>query len=201
MRKFLFAFAMSIHFVIPALTAQEKSIQTIERIPTSIDEFNSYRVKASTTPEGGAAVFVTAMLMYSQNEILGMQAFTMILDKSKLVENSTSPIYDKLSPSPATYEEIKQYFGKHKDYLANAYIVGTSPSNAYMLPAAPYQVELNRNASSVQADGTVRLFISTTGADIPRPIVLKQNSRGLWKVVSYNALFVNVRLGDNINKM
>ena len=128
------------------LMAQTKSLQSIENIPTNIEAFNTYRTKVSTTPEGAAAAFVTAMLMYSNDEKLGLQAFTSILDKSKLTENSTNPVYAGLSPTPATYEEIKNYFGKQKDYLANAYILGTSAANNYLLPPAPYQIELIQNA-------------------------------------------------------
>lgn len=190
MKNLLFTAALFCLAVAQSLA--QNVTKTLNKVPSDMEEFIALRNDLATTPEGGAAVFIAAMMMYTEDEALGMQAFTVALDQARLVEGGKG-IYMGFSPAPGVQQDIRNYYGKHKDHLANAYIVGTTHKNNYLLPAAPYKMEFSRNKYSEQTDGAIRLFIKCNGADSPRPITLKKNNRGIWKVTNYSSLFVGVR--------
>jgi hypothetical protein len=191
MKKWFISALMLCAFCAQQATAQ--ITKTINKLPTNMEDFVALRNELSSTPEGGAALFVTAMLMYSQDEALGMQAFTVALDQQRLVEGGTKAVYMGFSPAPGVAQDIRNYYGKHKDHLGNAYIVGTTYTNNYKLSSPPYKIEFTRNNYTEQTDGSMRIFIKCNGADSPRPITLKKNNRGVWKVTTYSSLFVGVR--------
>ena len=70
--------------------------------------------------------------------------------------------------------------------------LGTSPDNGYTLPEPPYTLEITRNPYSEINENTVKVFVLSSGADSPRPVTLKQNSRGIWKV-SVESLILGIR--------
>lgn len=191
MKQFLFAALLFSCFLAPQAKAQ--ITQSIAKVPTTIEDFVELRNQLASTPEGGAATFVVAMMMYTENETLGMQAFTVVLDQNNLVEGGTKSVYMGYSPSLGVQQDIRNYYGKHKDHLANSYIVGTSHTDNYKLSSAPYKMAFTRNRYTEQTDGSMRIFIKCNGADTPRPITLKKNNRGIWKVTNYSSLFVGVR--------
>jgi len=65
-----------------------------------------------------------------------------------------------------------------KDYVPRSYLKGTSPENDYE-PAQPYIIEVLENPYSYDNDGYAKLYIRSSGADSPRPIVLKQKQAGI----------------------
>ncbi len=48
----------------------------ITNIPKTIEEFVEMRDRISTTPIGGAASFVVAMIIYTRDIYLGLNCFT-----------------------------------------------------------------------------------------------------------------------------
>ena len=59
------------------------------------------------------------------------------------------------------------------------YFVGSTPENDYQ-PNAPYTVEVSENQYSYEEQGIAKLFISSGGADSPRPIKLRKAKDGKW---------------------
>lgn len=170
------------------LFAQSKTL-SLAGVPKNMDDLLALRNQQANSPEGGGLVFVAAMLMYAQDEALGMQAFTLALDQSRLTEGT---IYKDFAPLAGVQQDIKNYFGKHKDHLANTYILGTKTQDNYKLPAAPYKMDFSRNKYSTQSNGDVKVFVKCSGAASPRPISLRKNDKGIWKVVEFSSLFVGV---------
>lgn len=164
------------------LSAQQ-TIQTTE-VPTTIDEFLEFRNQVATTPEGGAAVFSMALMMYTNNQELGLQALTIALDRSELSEGE---VYKGYQPQNSINYHLSNLL--RKPYTARSYVLGTSPENGYKLPNN-LKFKLTRNSYSEQSNGDIKVFIKCTGASTPRPITLRKNNRGYWKAVNYNSLFV-----------
>lgn len=173
--------------------AQAPVVKTFSKIPNSVEEFIELRDREATTPEGGAMMMVIALLMYTKDADLGMKAYTIALDQMNLVEGGTGAVYMGFSPTRGAKYDLENYYGKHKDHLGNTYILGTNVNSNYRLPAAPYKIEMTRNKYSEQTDGQIKVFIKCSGADSPRPVTLRKNNRGIWKVTSYSSLFVGVR--------
>lgn len=162
----------------------------ISNIPTTIENFISIRDDLSATPQGGAAIFIVAMLMYVQNEELGMQAFTIALDRNNLVEDNSG--YKGFKPDKSFIYMVQNYL-KPRPYLANSYILNTSHLNGYSLPSKPYKIKLSTNPYSNISEDEIKLFIECSGADSPRPIIMKKNDKGIWKTSNYSSLFVGIK--------
>lgn len=186
--KNLIILSLVLSFSLSNVYAQETV--KIKSIPDNIDDFLELRDQVSKSPEGAAALFVVAMLMYTKDKAIGNDAFTIASDLSLLKE--TNGGYKGFAPGGNMASMIKNYFAP-KPYLAASYIAGTSPKNGYKLSAAPYKVVLTRNTYSTQSNGDVKVFVACSGADSPRPVTLRKNNRGIWKVVNYSSLFVGVR--------
>lgn len=185
--KFFWLFALSLFLCSPVLQAQELQIPSI---PSDLDAFLELRDDLAQTPQGGAAIFVTAMLMYEQDKELGLQAFTIALDRNLLSKNQSG--YKGFVPKRSFQSNLRSYFAP-RSYIGRSYVKGTSPEKGYTLPDAPYRMQLSTNIHSEQSDGSMRVFIKSSGADSPRPVTLKQNNRGLWKVTNYSSLFMGMR--------
>jgi len=174
-----------------SLSAQASSPNVdIGALPTDMDDFHALRDRVSTTPEGGAALFVVAMNIYVQDQKLGEDMFTVALNRSELRENAGG--YKGFSPSGYFMSYARDYLAP-KPYLAASYILDTSPDTQYTLPEPPLTVSSSRNRYSEQSNGDIKVFVACSGADSPRPLVLRANNRGIWKVVNYNSLFVGIR--------
>ncbi|MCP4443456.1 MAG: hypothetical protein GY810_31520 [Aureispira sp.] len=170
-------------------TNAQKTIK-IDKMPSTIEDFLTLRNEISKTPEGGAALFVAAMHMYTKDKTIGNNAFTIASDRSLLKE--TGEGHKGFAPAGNMASMIKNYFAP-KPYLAASYFAGTSPKNGYQLPSAPYKVVLTRNTYSTQPNGDIKVFVKCSGADSPRPVTLRKNNRGIWKVINYSSLFVGIR--------
>ena len=165
----------------------------LSQIPTSIDEFVQIRNEIANTPEGGAASFVLAMIVFEKDRKMGEDALTIVLDRTNLVESMNG--YKGFSPG----QSIKYHLGRFdsRPYWGRTYILGTSPENAYALPEQ-LNVETLRNATSEQSNGDIKVFVKCTGADSHRPITLRANDKGIWKAVECSSMFLDMRAPQQI---
>ncbi len=162
----------------------------IESLPQSTEEFISLRDKIATTPEGGAAVWVVAAILYARNPTLGRQCLIIASDKSLL---TTSPKgYMGFDFGQNSDFLIKQL--DSKQYVPNSYVQGTKTENQYTLPATPYSIACSTNPYSGNvAEGRLKVFLQCTGADSDRPVTLVKNDKGIWKVLEFSSLVVGVK--------
>lgn len=170
------------------VTAQETSIDLPE-VPATIEEFVAFRDATATTPEGGAAVFVLAMLQYVADEKLGLEALTVALDRYHL--SKSNAVYRGFGPGLSVRRQFKDYLGT-RPYLAASYVAGTSPDTGYQLPEQ-LKVSLSRNAYSNLAPNRIKVFVACSGAASPRPMTLQVNNRGIWKAYEFSSFLVGVR--------
>ncbi len=168
-----------------------KTDQTVEipALPTTIEEFVALRNDLATTPHGGVAVYMVALVLYSNDVDLGLKCLTVAMDASEL---SDGDAYKGKSPSRMRLRELKDRIGA-KPYIARSYFLGTSPENTYELPSGSLSVKIRHQAIDVITDERAKLFVYSTGADSPRPAIVQKNNRGLWKAKGYNSLDVGVR--------
>ena len=160
----------------------------IDKIPETLDEFLAMRDKLSKTPEGGAATFIVAMIIYTQNEKLGNKCFTIALDKRNLQREI--PGYKGYAPSRA----FLYYMPLLRKYpwIPYSYVEGTSPEKGYKLQGKKFKFVFSPNQYDQYSEDNVKLFVSSTGGVRPRPINVVRNNRGIWKVKGYSSLFVGV---------
>lgn len=169
---------------------QELEVEVGE-IPNDVEGFLAIRDRLATTPEGGAAVFTLALVCLARDEALGRAALTIAIDRSQLSQGDKG--YKGFQPSNRELQAFKERIAS-KPHVALSYLAGTSPENGYTPPAGPVSVKLrNQGLAHERSDDSAKLFVHSSGADSPRPLVLAKNNRGLWKAKSWSSLTVGVR--------
>ncbi len=99
-------------------------------------------------------------------------------------------------PSPMSVRDkqfIRDRFMDGKDYVPRSYFDGAVPENDYE-PATPYTISVFDNAHSRDIEGCLRLFVTSGGADSPRPITLRiKPSTGEWFLWEYSGILTGIR--------
>lgn len=187
MRTLLLATAITFALTTPAL-AQGKDSITIKAMPKTNEEFVKLRNAQATTPEGGAAMFLLAMLAWEKDKDLGEPFFTIALDKGQLKKGKGG--YKGYAPGNSAMFLIKRIDGKK--VFPKAYVKGTTTKAGYAAKA-PFTFKFMRNKHSKQTNGDIKVYVYCSGADTPRPVRLRKNNRGLWKVVEFSSLVVGMK--------
>ena len=106
-----------------------------DRVPEEIEAFVALRNQVATTPQGGAAMMVVALLAYVEDEELGRQCLTVAVDRGRLSQGAKG--YKGWQLSNRDLQFLRgQLAGK--EYLAHSYVEGTGPESGYCLPDPPY---------------------------------------------------------------
>jgi hypothetical protein len=164
----------------------------IAAVPTTLDALIDLRDRAARTPEGGAVMMVTALLLVADDPDgeLGRHALTIAVDRSRLTPDPAG--YKGWSLSKRDLRHIERQMRAHP-YTPRSYVVGTNAENGYRLPDPPLRFRVSDNPHSGDVDeGRYKVFVASSGADSPRPVTLQRNNRGLWKAVAWSSLTVGV---------
>lgn len=162
---------------------------TIQKLPTTIEEFETLRNQLSTSPEGGATAFMVALKIFTSDQQLGHQCFVLTVDRNNLSQGN---VYKGFQLNNSDISRLKSQI-KYNPKLADSYIKGGLPENNYSINQ-PYVYEYSTNPTSgSEADGYMKLFIKCYGADSPRPIHVKKNNRGVWKVSNWSSVIVGIK--------
>lgn len=163
----------------------------VESLPTSIEDFVALRDQLAQSPQGGAAIFATALLIYAENEDLGRQVLTIAVDRGRLREGASG--YKGWELQPQELRRLDERV-RARPHLARSYVQGTSPERGYQLPEGPLSFEVSDNPHSGDlAAGRYKVFVASSGADSPRPVTLLRNNRGYWKATEWSSLTSGVR--------
>lgn len=192
-------------FSLSAVAAEKKSFQeamksplgsrillaeeslSLDKIPQSVEEFVALRDKIALDPRGGFAMFVCAMIIYGKDKTLGLKCLTLSLDQSLLTKSSSSSSYKGFSPKSDTLYLIQQI--DKFPWLGGIYVEGTTAENSYTLKEkGPYKI--NFNQLTKDKENEVRLYAFTTSDNLPRPITLKKNDKGIWKALNISSVVV-----------
>ena len=162
-----------------------------DHVPGSIEKFVTLRDQVAMTPQGGAAMMVVALLAYVEDEQLGQQCLTVAVDRGQLSEGPKG--YKGWQLSNRNLQFVRgQLAGKA--YLVRSYIQGTAPENGYRLPEPPYEIACTDNRhSGDSASGSYKVFVACSGAATPRPVTVKVNDKGIWKVSEWSSLLVGIQ--------
>jgi hypothetical protein len=159
----------------------------LPKIPVSVDEFIMLRDSLAQDPRGGYVMFICAMIVYGKNKELGLQCMTLMLDQSLLKKGGSKPAYKGYSPGADAMYLIRQI--DKFPWLGAIYIDGCALENSYSLPAkGPYVIRFNQ--LTLDETDQVRLYAFTSSGNLPRPITLKKNDKGLWKALNISSVVV-----------
>lgn len=188
---------LSVYFVLffatQALYAQSKEIK-IDKLPENVEDFVKMRNDIAKTPEGGAAVFIAALMNFSKSQDLGMQCLTVALDKSNVTRGK---VYKGFRPGRGIMYHVDRITGyKRWSYLGFAYTKGATAEKNYKVEM-PFIVASFRNKySGDESKGRVKVFIEVDGFRA-RPIILKRNKKGYWKALGVSSMFLDLKKPAN----
>ncbi len=162
---------------------------TISSMPSTIEEFVTLRDQISTTPEGGASLFLLALKIFTENENLGKQCLVVTADRNALQEGDD---YKGFKIRNSDMSLIKSQLSKNNK-IPNSYIQGATPENNYAVnPPFVYSFSTNKYSGN-EAEGQIKLFVKSYGADSDRPITVKRNNRGIWKASNWSSVIVGIK--------
>lgn len=175
-----------------ALWADGKKEMTIDKLPSTTEEFVEMRNKIAKTPEGGAYMMMVTLLTMSKDEALGTQFLTITLNKRNITNGNVYKGYKPGSSIQYHLDRVKRGGKNFWEYTPYGYVKGATPDNKYQVEM-PYTIVLSRNRySGDESKGKVKVFIDCYGV-MPRPVTLKRNSRGYWKVYEMSSFFLPVQ--------
>lgn len=185
MKKLLLASLLALICLQPVLADEVK----LAKVPSSAEEFTQMRDEIATTPEGGAAMTVAALLAFSKDKEVGLQCLTLILDQRNVMKGDVIKGYAPLGSIMYHVNRISGY--NMWPYLGFAYLKGATHKTDYAV-SAPYTVETKRQKNSGSDEsGSVKIFVHCDGFS-PRPVTLHRNDKGIWKAYEMSSLFLNV---------
>lgn len=159
----------------------------IVSLPKTAEEFRSLRDAAALTPEGGAALFVLALNAYVKDTAFGEACVTMMLANDPLLLEKADPgAWKGFQPSKNSEFLLKQllrYAG-----IARSFVCGTKIADDYALPPLPWTLRVARNKYSALENGDLKVFVYSSGADSRRPLAMRKNDQGVWKVAGFSSL-------------
>jgi hypothetical protein len=134
------------------------------RVPATYEEFVALPEAALHDPFATAALTILALLVYKTDHAASLK----MLDYLK-------------GPQPLTNQEkqflVDRLYGK--DYKPFSYVVGATPQNNYT-PVSPFVIKLHDGPASSSQAGYLTLYATSSGADSPRPIRLRQKGPDTW---------------------
>ena len=167
--------------------APASGVVEIGPLPASVDAFATLRKRLCTTPEGAAAAMVAVLLACNDDERTGMIFATMLLHADRL---RAGRLHDGHEPGQHARDLLR--IARRKPFIARSYLMGATPANGYAA-AMPLRVRWQPHAQPSPGPDQVRLLLTCSGADRPRPITLKRGPDGLWTVDEFSSLCVGVR--------
>ena len=137
---------------------------TFESFPASPEDIWAMPQGTLATPFETAALTVLALAYYPQNKDLSLGILKLLKGPAGLSEYEKQFIRDRFMD---------------KDYVPRSYFDGATPQNDYA-PSTPWTVKVQDNPYSYQNEGRATLYVTSGGADSPRPIKLRLAKDGKW---------------------
>ena len=159
-------------------TDQGGNTYIFHSLPQDVSEMEGLWGLQESAPEHTAAFCVAAFNRYPQSK---EDCFAMI---------------DLLRGPKPMNDMDKQFISdrfRDKDYVPRSYFAGASPDNNYT-PAEPYTLTVTADAHSFDEENMARLYVSSGGADSPRPITLRKAKDGGWYLWEYSSVLLGIRL-------
>ena len=151
----------------------------IQKIPENLQEFEVLAAKGQQ-PECICALFLCALALFERDKEAGTAAMNLLRGPKPMTPYDCQFLRDRL---------------RGNSYLPLAYFEGATPGNNYQ-PRVPYMLHVLADPSPQDVEpGYLRVFLTTSGADSPRRIQLRQKvSTGEWFLWEYSSILSGIRI-------
>lgn len=152
-------------------------IYTIQKLPDNLEEFKALSEDLSR-PEKVCVLLLSALAMYVQDKTAGIAAMNLLRGPRPLSAFEEQFLRDRLIDKP---------------YLPLAYFQGATPQNNYT-PAVPYVLNVSPDPRPQDVEpGYLRVYLSTAGADSPRPVKLRRKGEN-WYLWEHFGILPGIRI-------
>ena len=152
---------------------------TLPQLPLTPQAFAALAADRMTRPEGTAALLIVALKTYIEDREAGLAMLEQLQGPRPLSNHDRQFIRDRLLDKP---------------YLPDSYLVGARPDNNYT-PDQPLTVRLEPDPVPVESEEFTRLRLSSSGADSPRLVSLRQQkTSGIWYLWDYPGFLSGIRI-------
>lgn len=178
--------------VVRHLAKQNPGSFKFRKVISSVNEAKSLLQSFGVAPIGAAGVFVSAMIIYPKNKVLGTKLFTLVLSKKYLKRTNSQPNVDGYTLNSTALKYINKL--NSINYLGRMYVQGTVAENLYKLPNS-YPRSVYFSKAKYGGLHTIVLFASLTKnakkvqANKPRAITVYQVANGQFKVIDFANMF------------
>ena len=153
-----------------------------------IDDPSARFLAVASDPHAVVRLLVEGMVTLERDRDAGERLITVVLSKDQLDASGTR-VRDR---------EMLRRLEANRD-IARSYVGGTA-ANDYAWSGTPeVTFDTVYSAAGQGVDfpqpGSAKLFVACGGADRPRPVELRRNASGQWKVVGWSSLTTGVRKG------
>jgi len=159
-----------------------------QALPQDVDQFLALRERIGDTPEGGAALLAYALMVRARNPAIGAPMTLLALSGDLLMATRYQPVYQGYKfTSSADY--LLQQIDKSPRCM-RGFAAGAEPANGYRMDPAAVVLRFRQQERFVPdtASGRAKVFLCNGGTSSCRPLGLKRNSKGIWKVSEFSTL-------------
>ena len=149
----------------PAQPVPQEKVFTFGALPESLEQLQALPQARLDDPFQTAALTVLALCAYGADEAIGTEMLNWLR-----------------GPRPLSGHELSFLKDRFRDgvHIPFSYFKGAVPGNDYV-PTQPYTITVSENPYSFDTENWATLYVTSSGADDPRPIKLrKKPSTGQW---------------------
>jgi hypothetical protein len=151
---------------------------TFAKLPETAAEFTSMPEYGFDSPLRVAALYIAAICAFPKDR----EACYAMIDAIK----------GPAELNPADKNFIRDRMMDKADYLGKAYFKGATPQNNYT-PTLPYTVIVKEDTHSYDTVGYATVYLTTAGADNPRPVQLRQKGNE-WFLWQHQGVLAGIRI-------
>ncbi|MDQ7020169.1 MAG: hypothetical protein Q9M33_13530 [Robiginitomaculum sp.] len=168
-------------FLAISATAQADQTMTIPGALPSAKACESAWAGAQS-PEAAATVFIAALITYQHDKTIARNCMARIVDNNYLSNGKLSHDLEYL---------IEVGIDRHAE-IARSYVDGAVPDNGYSLPNGPWVIRFTRDQRFDLGKGQYRVKVYTSGQPSSRPITMRRDENGHYRINEASTLFVGV---------
>ncbi len=168
---------------------------TIKQLPQNVDEFLEIRDRLALSPNGGAACFLIALIVYAKNNHLGTKLLTMTIDREFLVQGNS---YNGFQPRSTDLNVINDLL-KQKPYFFYAYTSACQPDKEINSLSSEISFDFVRNPPTAYKEGNEiqRVLVRCSADTKPRMIKLRKDYKDFWKVYEWSSILADFPSKNN----
>jgi len=138
---------------------------TFSSLPTGVEELKALPEATLDSPFKTTALCIAVLCNYEKDTKATLEMLDFLKGPENVSEMEKQFIRDRLTG---------------KQYKTMSFFKGATPENGYV-PSVPYVIEVSANPYSFDAENWATLYVTSGGADSPRPVKLRRKpSTNQW---------------------